>query len=242
MVCIVMLSQSGTSLHERIISSGCLTLRNRLRLLSYVASIPCLFVAAITAWRLIQAQNRARQSHHRYRNGSNVFSLPPLSQEVPQPLEYATYQSEPDIHDNSSPAAWSSLFTSTSQVTDRVELGAELSARQFHLLSASQTRLSGSEFAIAKVDDLYEPSTPTSFMSLKFASPSQASGMNGPWASACPDDRERREGECDAGNLNTWARAKDPALIVAGKGKGFDGHHLNTAWLGRNGNSSCLLK
>jgi hypothetical protein len=161
-----------------------------------------------------------------------MFTLPPRSQS--QPLEFA----EPpdyllDVNTGPSPATSPglSMSMSTLQVPNRAPLSP---MRKFHLPSGApvgpQPRLSFSDSSAARVDDLYEPGTPTSSTFPKFASPSQASSVKG------RDDRDTHVDNLSDSAVSSlrWARDKDLASITTEIGKEFDEHCLSSAGLDRN--------
>jgi len=125
--------------------------------------------------------------------------------------------------------------------TVRTTLSPELSARKFHLPfgapSVPQARLSVSESTAAKMDDLYEPGTPTSSAFPKFASPSQASGVDEP-GPAFPDQDDHPEmqdefSDGDAVSSLRWARDKDLASVSTDLGKEHDEQRLSSPRLDR---------
>lgn len=227
-------------------SMNSMILRNRVRFLGYAGvsvavSIPCFFVAAFTAWKLIKAHNDSQQSHRRYGNVSNMCSLPALQQ---QPLKYGEppdYQS--DILTEPPSATSPGLSMSTLQAHSRTALSPDMSAQRFHLPSeeplALQAWVASSDSPTARGDDQYEPGTPTSFIFPRFASPSQVSSVKDPWPAftenddrqAMPDDLS----DSDAVSSLRWARDKDLASVTTEMGKELDERHPNPTRLDRNG-------
>jgi hypothetical protein len=174
-----------------------------------------------------------------------MFTLPPRSQEVSQPLEYGEppeYQL--DIHSDPSPATSPVLSMSTLQAHNRTALNPELSGRKFHLPSRTPLVLRGSQSAAesdaAKMDDLYEPGTPNSSTFPKFASPSQASSMKSPMPAVPNYDDQEMEGDelsdYDAVSSPTWERDRD-ASVTTEIVKELDERHISSARLDRNSES-----
>ena len=220
--------------------------QNRVRFLGYAGvsvavSVPCFFVAAFTAWKLIKAHIDSQQSHRRYGNVSNTCSLPALQEQPLKNGEPPDYQS--DIHTEPSSAASPGLSMSMLQAHNRTELSSDMSAQRSHLPSeeplALQAWIASSDSRTARGDDLYEPGTPTSFIFPRFASPSQVSSVKDSWPAftenndrrAMPDDLS----DSDAVSSLRWARDKDFASVTTETGKELDERHPNSTKLDRNG-------
>ena len=232
---------------RKIISQN-LIMQNRVRFLGYAGvsvavSIPCFFVAAFTAWKLIRAHKDVQRSHRHYGNVSNRFSLDPLSQGVP-PLGYKEppdYQV--DIHPDPSPATSPALLMSPLRASNRTAFSSDVSSRKFRLASGASPVLQAwvppSHSATAKTDDLYEPDTPTSSTFPRFASPSRISSLNGPWPAypAKDDHLEMQDefGHNDGVSSLRWARDNDLASMTTEEEKELDEHHFSSSRLNRNG-------
>lgn len=131
-------------------------------------SIPCFFLAAMTAWRLVKAHKQAQRSRQ-YGLGSTGLSAPTQSQNMGQTFEYDNppdYQLE--LRSNTSPVK-----------SSRAALSPDSSIRKFHMPFGARAPSLGGISAISesKMDDLYEPESPTSSSFPTFAPPSDAPSL-----------------------------------------------------------------
>lgn len=153
-----------------------------------VVAIPCLFVAGLTAWRLIQAHNIAMDSYRQY--GSNAQSTGNMQSQVKsQPF---SAEDPPDYQIELRPGSWQAPRDGLAQLgahmdpegQRRAPMSPELLARKFHMpfsaIQASQQggARGGPPYADSKADDIYEPGSPTSSSFPTFAPPSDAPSLH----------------------------------------------------------------
>lgn len=209
---------------------------------SVVVSIPCLVIAATTAWRLIQAHKISQRSQRQHSNGSNAISLRTQSHDLHHSSDYVEpldYQME--VRSKGSPVSSLRQSNSTSRPPVKTPFTSDVLARKFHMpfggRSQSASRFS---FAEAKTDDLYDPESPTSSSFPTFAPPSDAPSLRSTrrWPESIDKDPEDLQGDelsdSDALSSVRWARDKDDMFMSMPTSLGTDERHLNPTTLEPN--------